>query len=150
MDAIQLLLADHRKIKNLFKQFRSKPEDTQLNRVIDQIATEIKAHTRVEESIFYPACNEYPECSELVMDLVDDHEEAKRTLAEMEALPRDSEDRFDMAEDLVDDIEGHIEEEEQELFPLVRELMQPVQLDDLGDRIQDARRDESDALKKSA
>ncbi len=53
-DAIALLKADHRKVEDLFEKFE-KAGDSAKPKLVEQICTELKIHTMIEEEIFYPA-----------------------------------------------------------------------------------------------
>jgi hemerythrin superfamily protein len=150
MEAIQLLIADHRKVRNLFDQFKAQTDRSHQIRVFSQIFNELQMHTRIEESVFYPACNEFPECQELVEDALEDHQTVKDQLAEIRALSQDSDQFVMMVEDLMDDVEDHVEEEEQEFFPLVRELMQESELLRLGERMEGIKKEEGAVREKKA
>jgi hemerythrin superfamily protein len=153
MEAIQLLLSDHRKIKNLFerfKAFRAVEDRSQQLRVFGYIYVELTSHTALEEKVFYPACAEYPECTELVEDSIEDHRRVKEVLDRIRAMSQDSREFSTMVEDLIEEVESHMEEEELELFPLVRELMQQAQLLDLGERMEDLRKEELGHVRRAA
>src|SRR5262245_23019244 len=57
-DAIALLKADHREVESWFEQFEKSRSETKKKKLADQICTALKAHTEIEEEIFYPACRE--------------------------------------------------------------------------------------------
>lgn len=147
MEAIQLLIADHRKVRNLFDQFKGQTDRSHQIRAFSQIFSELQMHTKIEEAIFYPACNEFPECQELVADLLEDHKAVKDQLSDIRALSQDSDQFVMMVEDLIDDVEDHVEDEETEFFPLVRELMSEPELKKLGERM-DALKKEEGSLKE--
>jgi len=54
-DAIALLKADHRKVEGLFEQFEKARDPSRKQAIANQICTELKVHTMIEEEIFYPA-----------------------------------------------------------------------------------------------
>ena len=54
-DAIALLKADHREVEELFAKFESASGDGKKRQIAEQICTELKIHTSIEEEIFYPA-----------------------------------------------------------------------------------------------
>ena len=54
-DAIALLKADHRKVEQLFEEFDQARRSHSKARIVEQICTELKIHTIIEEEIFYPA-----------------------------------------------------------------------------------------------
>lgn len=150
MEAIQLLISDHRKVKNLFDQFKAQTDRSHQIRVFSQIYNDLQLHTRIEESVFYPACNDYPECQELVEDSFEDHRAMKEQLAAIRALPQDSDQFVSMVEDFIEDVEDHVEVEESELFPLVRELMKSIDLQNLGERMEVMKRADGTPAEKRA
>ena len=54
-DALQLLRDDHKKVKDLFKQFEDSDDKAEKKRICDEVIMELDVHTRIEEEIFYPA-----------------------------------------------------------------------------------------------
>jgi hemerythrin superfamily protein len=150
MEAIQLLLSDHRKVKNLFEQFRAQTDRSHQLRVFSQIFHELQMHAQIEERVFYPACSGFPDCKELVEDSYEDHQLMKDELQEISTLAQDSDDFVMMVEDLMDDVEDHVEEEETELFPLVREQMDLGLLQRLGEEMEAVKRGDLGSLEKRA
>jgi hypothetical protein len=53
-DAVHMLKADHKLVKQLFHRFRGAATDEQ-RRIADQLFTELEIHTVLEEELFYPA-----------------------------------------------------------------------------------------------
>ena len=47
--------ADHRKVEELFEKFEKAKDDDQKRKLAEQVCTELKIHTMIEEEIFYPA-----------------------------------------------------------------------------------------------
>jgi hypothetical protein len=56
LDAIALLKADHRKVEDLFAQLEAAKGAGKKQALVQNICTELSAHTVIEEEIFYPAC----------------------------------------------------------------------------------------------
>ena len=87
-DAIALLKADHKAVKELFKQVEETSEraKAQLQRLGDQICAELTVHTQIEEQIFYPAVQErtkrgHKEEKDMVLESYEDHAAAKKVKA---------------------------------------------------------------------
>src|SRR6185437_12477635 len=57
-DAVALLKADHRRVEQLFEQYKSAGTPSGKSAFAKEICTELIVHTAVEEEIFYPACRE--------------------------------------------------------------------------------------------
>jgi hypothetical protein len=57
-DAIEMLMADHKKVKKLFGNFETHKDDgddEDKSAIVKLICNELKIHTTLEEEIFYPA-----------------------------------------------------------------------------------------------
>jgi hypothetical protein len=113
-DAIALLKADHRKVEELFAQFESAGGSTKKQKIALQICMELTVHTKIEEEIFYPACEGKVE-EDLLKEAYVEHDGAKVLIAEIEqGGPND--DFYDAkVKVLSEQIEHHVEEEEKRM-----------------------------------
>jgi hemerythrin superfamily protein len=112
-DATHLLMADHRKVEELFEQFENASGDGRKERIAKQICVELKVHTAIEEEIFYPALRGKISDDDLDEAYVE-HDGAKVLINEIEAGGPD-EDYYDAkVKVLQEQIEHHVEEEEKE------------------------------------
>ncbi len=133
MNAIELLIADHEKVAGLFEQFK-KNEDGDNTKLFDQIKAELDVHAHIEETIFYPKlkADGDEELQKIVLEGVEEHRQIKMFLGEIAALKSDSEKFNPKLKVLVEDTEHHVEEEEGEMFPLVKSQFDKAQLEELG------------------
>jgi hemerythrin-like domain-containing protein len=140
MDAIALLKADHRKVKELFRQFEAAGSRAYQKKkgLAEEISTEIRLHSRLEEELFYPAVKARTDQDgkDLVAESVEEHHVVATLIEELKALdPKD--ERFDAKVTvLMENVEHHIEEEEEELFPEAEEVLGDA-IDKLGDQIKE-------------
>ncbi|MBW8815623.1 MAG: hemerythrin domain-containing protein [Caulobacterales bacterium] len=119
-DAVSDLMADHRKVEHLFKQYEKAKEDpAKKQQLFAQIALELKVHTTIEEEIFYPASREFVE-EDMVNEAVVEHQAAKDLIAQLEAMAPEDEMYDAKVKVLQEQIEHHVEEEESEYFPECR------------------------------
>ncbi|WP_440106807.1 hemerythrin domain-containing protein [Streptosporangium sp. H16] len=142
MDAIVLLKDDHKTVEKLFKEFENAGERAYKKKreLVDQIIEELTAHAHIEEQIFYPAAREsVPETSGHVLESVEEHHVVVWMLSELAKLdPKD--ERFDAKVTvLIENVRHHVEEEEQEWFPQVREAMGRKRLQELGEEMEKAK-----------
>jgi hemerythrin superfamily protein len=138
-DAIDLLTADHKEVKKLFKAYdklvESEAEAAEKQEIAVQICAMLTAHATAEEEIFYPAAREILEEDE---DLVDEatveHASAKDLIAQIEAGTPDD-PLFDAKVKVLGEyIDHHVKEEEGEMFPKVRKS--DLDLEALGEDIE--------------
>ena len=150
MDAIVLLKDDHKKVERLFKQFEKAGEGAHRTKrkLVDQVIAELTTHAYIEETLFYPTARAaVPETGEHVLESVEEHHVVAWMLSELARMdPAD--ERFDAKMSvLMENVRHHVEEEEQEWFPQVREAMGRKDLRDLGEKMEAARGDApADAL----
>jgi hemerythrin superfamily protein len=134
-DAIVLLKNDHKQIKKLFKQFQSAGEDdtSRKGAVVKEIIEGLTVHTYLENECMYPGVRELlPDLEDDVLESYEEHHVADLLCAELHAMSPDDE-RFDAKTTvLIENVTHHIEEEEQEWFPKVREGLSRKQLQELG------------------
>jgi hemerythrin superfamily protein len=119
-DALTLLKEDHRAVEKLFKEFENAKGDGRKEKLARQICFELTVHTTIEEEIFYPACKGKIDEDKLKEAYVE-HDAAKLLIAEIEAGSGKTDDFFDAkVQVLGEQIDHHVKEEEDELFPEVR------------------------------
>ena len=72
------------------------------------------------------------------MEGLEEHKQAKTLLREISALSDNSSDKFEAKlKVLMEDVEHHVEEEEEEMFPLVEDAFDEDQLEELGEQLED-------------
>ena len=132
MNALKLLKEDHQKVSDLFERFEAAGEEQKKRHIYDQIASELEAHTHIEETIFYPALQEQEELKDMVLEAFEEHKQVKTLIREIGNLVKDSE-KFDAKMTVMkENVEHHVEEEENEMFPKVEQLFDESELEELG------------------
>ncbi len=110
-DAIALLKADHRKVEDLFEQFEKAKDSAKKQNLANQICTELKVHTMIEEEIFYPALEGKIE-EDMLSEAYVEHDGAKVLINDIEAGSPDDEFYDAKVHVLSEEIEHHVKEEE--------------------------------------
>jgi hemerythrin-like domain-containing protein len=118
MDALDVLIEDHRRMRTLFRAFREQPADK--SRVIELACSALSAHTQVEEAIFYPALQEEIGNRQLVEEARVEHDTVKQLMSKLQSGMLDDAARDATFTVMARMVERHIEEEEGELFDQVR------------------------------
>lgn len=138
MNAIELLKADHDKVRGLFEQLTNTTKRAEKTRteLLEKIRLELDVHTQVEEEIFYPAFKEAVGESKdeaMVFEALEEHRAAGE-LVLPDLLETDvTSDRFTgRAKVLKELVEHHAQEEEKEMFKVARERLSREQLEELG------------------
>ena len=142
MDAIALLKADHDKVKDLLTQLESTTERGVKTReeLFATIKGELTVHETIEEEIFYPALKEHPKAKDLVLEGYEEHHVVDMVMAELEGLDVSDETWGAKATVMKENVEHHIEEEEQEMFKQARQVFDRDELEELGDRMAERKR----------
>jgi hemerythrin-like domain-containing protein len=150
MDAFKLLQTDHRNVAALFDQLERASGKAKLS-VFNQIKTELELHTHIEETIFYPALEKPEETHDITLEAYEEHAVVKKLLSEL-SRARTADDEWEaQAKVLQENVEHHVEEEENELFEKAESVLSEEDIEDLGTRMQaeKARKQRGQATKKS-
>lgn len=138
-NAIDLLTHDHRKVDELIAELENlSGADTggnSPNMTFIQFRNNFMLHGQVEEQIFYPALKQNPETASLVEHAVDEHQEVKDILAQMEELAPNSDQFQSLLKKAKDEIQHHVEEEENEMFVKARQALGEQRMEELGRQI---------------
>lgn len=142
MDAITLLKNDHQTVEKLFKRFEQAGEraHTEKRNTVDRIIEELSVHAGIEETLFYPVTREtVPDVGPLALESLEEHHIVKILLAELQHMDPTDERFTAKVTVLIENVRHHVEEEEQDFFPKVRDALGRNALNDLGDAMVDAR-----------
>ena len=134
-DAVALLKADHRKVEGLFAQFEAAKGDGKKKSLAEQICMELTVHTKIEEDVFYPACEGAVE-EDLLKEAYVEHDGAKVLIAEIEAGGPGDEFYDAKVKVLSEMIEHHVEEEEKRVEGMFAQARKAgLDMDALGEKM---------------
>jgi hemerythrin superfamily protein len=137
VDAIALLAQQHREVEDLFDRFEQTDAPSQQGEIARTATLELRLHTTIEEELFYPAVRaQGGELEASVLEDLEEHHVVEMLLDELDAMSPDDE-RFGAKFTVVSElVRHHLEEEEDEQFPLVRDAMSQQELADLGQQME--------------
>ena len=143
MDAIAMLKADHDRVKTLLAELESTTERGVKTRqeLFATIKGELTVHEVIEEEIFYPALKSHPKAQDIVLEAYEEHHVVDLLMGELESLDVSDETWGAKAVVMKENVEHHIEEEEDEMFPQARQVFSKDELVELGERMK-VRQDE--------
>jgi hemerythrin superfamily protein len=125
VDAIALLIADHEDVNELFIEYhdviRGEGMDEERADLVEQICQALTAHATLEEELFYPAARDALDDPGLIEMAEHEHAEAKVLIEQLQGMSALDDQYDNTVQQLQHAIEQHVQEEEEELFPLVRE-----------------------------
>jgi hemerythrin-like domain-containing protein len=137
MNAISLLEEDHRKMKKLLSELESTTERGVKTReeLFATVKEELTVHETIEEEIFYPALKQHPKTKEITLEAYEEHHVVDMVMAEIDGVPYDDERWAAKFKVMKENIEHHIEEEENEMFKQARQVFDDDELEALGEQM---------------
>jgi hemerythrin superfamily protein len=136
-DAIDLLKSDHREVEKLFGTFENTRSQERKQEIATQICEALKAHTTIEEEIFYPAFIEATDETEIHHEAEIEHEGAKHLIQEIESAGPDD-DHFEARITVLEEmIRHHVKEEEQRGGMFSKAQSSDMDLAELGRLLRD-------------
>ena len=124
MDIFGFIEQDHQKVTELFQQLhKTKGSVKNRQQLFAQLKEELEFHTHAEEQVFYPALQESDELHDMVLDAHEDHRLVSEMLEELASTSETDEEWDERLQTLQENVEGHVEDEESELFEAARQLL---------------------------
>jgi hemerythrin superfamily protein len=105
-------------------------------------------HAEIEEQLFYPAVRDAKQTHDIVLESFQEHAQVKKVLADLASTDKKTEDWLAGLKVLMEDVQHHVGEEENELFPKVKDkVLSKEELDDLGVRMEELKTSRLAAVK---
>jgi hemerythrin superfamily protein len=124
-DACDLLDADHKAVKKMFKEYeeltesKARSASQKKQELAQQICQELTVHAQVEEELFYPALRGALKETDLLDEAEVEHQSAKDLIAQIQA--GGDEEKIDAKVKVLGEyIDHHVKEERNEIFPKAR------------------------------
>ncbi|MGZ5403393.1 MAG: hemerythrin domain-containing protein [Nocardioides sp.] len=141
-DAIVMLKQDHQEIRKAFRDFENAGDGAlkTKGRLVDKIIELLTVHTYIENEVMYPRVRELvPSLEDDVLESYEEHHVADVLVMELSAMKPEDERFTAKTTVLIENVRHHIEEEEKEWFPQVREALGRKALQELGADMAQAR-----------
>ena len=137
MNGLDLLKADHRRVEKLLEALNATSEDDveQRQQLFRDFANEMQVHEIIEEEILYPALKDHPRAKEVVLEGYEEHHVVDNIMNELNDVPYDDETWGAKFSVMKENIEHHIEEEEEEMFEQAEDIFDSAELEELGSRM---------------
>ena len=141
MNPFTLLKADHKKVAGIMEKIDSTTERGVKTReeLFAQLKSELEVHTRIEETILYPALKEVDKTRDITFESFEEHRLVKQLLAELDKLGKDEETWTAKFTVLKESVEHHVEEEETDMFPKATKALSREEVETLGTRLEKAK-----------
>lgn len=138
MNVYNVLKKDHEKVSQLFEQLMETSNQAVKTRekLFGQLKAELEVHTEAEESIFYPALKDPEETHEITLEAIEEHHVVDQLLGELDESPKDSDEWIAKLTVLKENVEHHVEEEEEEMFPKARKVLSDSEAEEMGAQVE--------------
>ncbi|MGC4772228.1 hemerythrin domain-containing protein [Micromonospora sp. DT44] len=137
-DAIVLLKEDHKEMRRLFKAFQDAEEGpaSQRQKLVNQILEALTVHTYLENEVMYPEVRRLlPDLEDDILESYEEHHVADVLCLELASMDAKDERFTAKTTVLIENVTHHVEEEEEEWFPKVREALGRKQLQEIGEKM---------------
>lgn len=134
MDIVDALTAHHDKLRELYKQSEKDPK------LFDEFVRHLVVHHTMEEKYFYDLLEGYDKARHDALEAVNEHHIIELIIKDAEGYPRDHGDFPIKIEGLGEYTEHHLDEEEEDIFPMARKLFEDKDLNTLGQLFEEARK----------
>ncbi|MER7399097.1 hemerythrin domain-containing protein [Streptomyces sp. NPDC000151] len=141
-NVIEELTTDHREVDEIFSRIEALPPgDPQRKELADQAIIELVRHSIAEEMHLYPTVRRCLANGDSVADKeIEDHSSAERTMKQLESCQADDPDFGRLITTLISEIRSHVADEENNLFPQLRQAASAEELDELGEKVRQAKK----------
>ncbi|MGN6160168.1 MAG: hemerythrin domain-containing protein [Marmoricola sp.] len=142
-DALVLLRNDHKEMRKVFRDFQAAGENATATkgRLVKKMIELLTVHTYIENEVMYPRVRELlPDLEADVLESYEEHHVADVLVMELAAM-KPTDERFTAKTTvLIENVTHHMEEEEQEWFPKVREGLGRKALQEMGADLLEAKK----------
>lgn len=135
MNALELLKQDHQEASSLMDQMESGDQQSMMG-LFNQLKQALTLHTKMEETLLYPALQNNEQTGDMISEAYEEHQTVDEILAEMTGLAPSNGDFSTKLAELRENVEHHVEEEENELFPKAERILGQHRLEEMGNQMQ--------------
>jgi len=133
-DVTTVIENDHREVERLFAAYSAAATNEEKDRLVDEIRLALAPHAAAEEILVYPAVRRAAEeGGDQARHAIDEHQEIKRILSDVDKMPGDDPERDQKVRELQQAVEHHVEEEEGSVLPSLRTGMDVERLERMGE-----------------
>ena len=142
-DAIVQLKEDHQEVRKVFRDFQQAGDNATKRKgeLVDKMIELLTVHTYIENEVMYPRVRELlPDLEDDVLESYEEHHVADVLVVELAAM-KPTDERFDAKTTvLIENVTHHMDEEEKDWFPKVREGLGRKALQEIGEELLAARK----------
>jgi hemerythrin superfamily protein len=134
MNPVQLIKKDHRTVRGLFRKFESADRHSERQQLGQEIIEELSVHAAIEEQLVYPLLRERDaRMEDAVLEALEEHHAMKLILDELDELSADHERYRAKMHVVREQVETHIEEEEDRVLPRLEAVLDEEERKEMAD-----------------
>jgi hemerythrin superfamily protein len=139
-DIVDDVITDHREVEEVFVEIEKGGSGNKRD-LVEHVIAELVRHSVAEEQYLYPAARKaLPDGDKIVDHELEEHAEAEKVMKSLEETDADD-PRFDeLTRKLIDAIRHHVEDEEKDLLPKLREACDSAELRELGEKFEKSKK----------
>lgn len=140
-DVVDDIITDHREVEAVFEELERGGDGQSRRALVEHVIVELVRHSVAEEQYVYPTARRVLENGDKIADHeLEEHAEAEKIMQEIEKTD-DGDPKFDeLVRQLMKDIRHHIEDEEGDLLPALRQACSAEDLRELGEKFEHAKK----------
>lgn len=128
------LAGEHAEVSTLMKRVAASDESSdERDELFPEIRKNLLAHAKGEEQVFYPQLESHPELKTLVERSLEQHQDIEQKLESLASADKHTSGWTSEFKALMEAVENHVAEEEQNLFPRANEALENQQAREMED-----------------
>jgi hemerythrin-like domain-containing protein len=142
VDAIDFIIEDHERFRDALGRYEELDDDATDDKrtLVDELIADCTRHGSMEEHAFYPfVLDRVPDVEEDIREEIEEHHVLELIMRELAEHPADDPQFDAKVEVFAENLLHHLEEEEEELFPVLRQHLSSETLEALTDDLRTAR-----------
>lgn len=139
MNVFEVLKHDHEMARDLFAQIERSGEKDRREELFQKLKQELIAHAHAEERIFYPVLKEKQQTHDQIEEGISEHHHVEQLLSSLENMDCGSDEWLQQVRQLKQEVEHHVHEEEEEIFPKAQQLLKVTQVIEMADKVQEVK-----------
>lgn len=140
MDGLDILIKDHETLKQILSKILDKKDKndlsrTEINNLLQEFKHQVQRHEKAEEDFLYPTLEKHREIHDLTLEAYEEHKLVDHLVADLEQAKITKDQMIAKITVLQENLEHHIKEEEGELFPKTRKILDQDILKEISNKI---------------
>ncbi len=147
MTFMDILKQDHDQTKDVFERIEEDEEGENREELFTSLRSALEQHMELEEKFFYPILEQNEDTNDKALESLEEHHVAKMVLKEFDSMDLQDDRWMAKFKVLQEVVNHHIQEEEKNIFKMVKKTLEPDQIKEITAQIQQAK---SETEKKAA